>query len=176
MPFEVNADETAGAGGDAGEIHAEPADAHAPDRDRGGQGNGARELVEDELLLALPFAPRHEDCSRRAARQDERRERFAVRRAARADAQQALITRSTQGGVRTWQSSRTRSRRRKRGMHRSHDHLTQAAARGRADHAARCTCATTSARPATTAARRSSRPRTSRPRRCARAAEGTRCQ
>ena len=47
----------------------------------------------------------------------------------------------------------------KRGMHRAHDFLTAPAARRRAGHAARCICATTSARAATTAARRSSRPR-----------------
>ena len=48
----------------------------------------------------------------------------------------------------------------KRGMHRSHDALS-AIRRSRSSRPpAKCTCATTSARPATTAARRSSRPRT----------------
>ena len=46
----------------------------------------------------------------------------------------------------------------KRGMHRAHDFLTRRRSRS-SRSAARCICATTSARAATTAARRSSRPR-----------------
>jgi uncharacterized protein len=31
-----------------------------------------REMVEDELILALPYAPRHESCAPRGAGQGER--------------------------------------------------------------------------------------------------------
>ena len=52
------------------EIDAEPADANAPDRVVAAKEMPVRELVEDELILALPYAPRHEDCER-ATRQHE---------------------------------------------------------------------------------------------------------
>ena len=63
MEFEVNTDETLVLATTLAEIHAEPADAHAPDRVVAGREMALGELIEDELILALPFAPRHEDCS-----------------------------------------------------------------------------------------------------------------
>jgi uncharacterized protein len=63
MEFEVNTDETLVLAATLAEIHAEPADAHAPDRVVAGKEMALGQLIEDELLLALPFAPRHEDCS-----------------------------------------------------------------------------------------------------------------
>ena len=45
------------------EIHAEPADAHGPDRVVAGREMSLRELIEDELILAVPYAPRHESCT-----------------------------------------------------------------------------------------------------------------
>lgn len=48
------------------EIDAEPADPNAPDRVLAGREMPVRDLVEDELILALPYAPRHEDCAGRA--------------------------------------------------------------------------------------------------------------
>ena len=63
MEFEVNTDETLVLAATLAEIHAEPADAHAPDRVVAGREMALGELIEDELILALPFAPRHEDCS-----------------------------------------------------------------------------------------------------------------
>ena len=63
MEFEVNTDETLVLAATLAEIHAEPADAHAPDRVVAGREMALGGLIEDELILALPFAPRHEDCS-----------------------------------------------------------------------------------------------------------------
>jgi uncharacterized protein len=62
MPFEVHTDETLVLAATLAEIHAEPADAHAPDRVVAGREMALRELVEDELILAVPYAPRHERC------------------------------------------------------------------------------------------------------------------
>jgi uncharacterized protein len=62
MEFEVDTDETLVLAATLAEIHAEPADAHAPDRVIAGKEMSLGPLIEDELILALPFAPRHEDC------------------------------------------------------------------------------------------------------------------
>jgi uncharacterized protein len=45
-----------------GEIDAERSDAEAADRVVAAKDMAVRDLVEDELLLALPYAPRHEEC------------------------------------------------------------------------------------------------------------------
>lgn len=65
MPFEVLTDETLVLAGTLAEIHAEPADAHAADRVVAGREMPVRDLVEDELILAVPYAPRHESCTAR---------------------------------------------------------------------------------------------------------------
>ena len=44
------------------EIDAEPASVEQPDRVVAGKEMPVRDLVEDELILALPYAARHEDC------------------------------------------------------------------------------------------------------------------
>jgi uncharacterized protein len=62
MPFAVNTDETLVLAATLAEIHAEPADASAPDRVVAGKEMALRELIEDELILAVPYAPRHERC------------------------------------------------------------------------------------------------------------------
>jgi uncharacterized protein len=54
--------------GDAAEIHAEPASA-VPDRVVAGKEMALRELIEDELILAVPYAPRHESCTAAGARE-----------------------------------------------------------------------------------------------------------
>jgi uncharacterized protein len=54
------------------EIHAEPADVSGPDRIVAGKEMPVRDLVEDELILALPYAPRHDSCEPGAAAQDGR--------------------------------------------------------------------------------------------------------
>ncbi|HWM43674.1 MAG TPA: YceD family protein [Burkholderiales bacterium] len=70
MPFEVQTDETLVLAATLAEIHAEPADAHAPDRVVAGKEMALRDLIEDELILAVPYAPRHESCSAASARDD----------------------------------------------------------------------------------------------------------
>jgi uncharacterized protein len=65
MPLEVQADETLVLAGTLAEIHAEPADAHGADRVVAGKEMPVRDLIEDELILALPYAPRHESCTAR---------------------------------------------------------------------------------------------------------------
>ena len=62
MAYEVDTDETLVLAATLAEIHAEPADSHAPDRVVAGKEMALRELIEDELILAVPYAPRHEDC------------------------------------------------------------------------------------------------------------------
>ena len=62
MPFAVQTDETLVLAATLAEIHAEPADAHAPDRLVAGKEMALRELIEDELILAVPYAPRHDRC------------------------------------------------------------------------------------------------------------------
>jgi uncharacterized protein len=65
MPFEVGSDETLLLAASLEEIDAEPADAHAADRVVAGRDMPVRDLVEDELILAVPYAPRHESCTAR---------------------------------------------------------------------------------------------------------------
>ena len=67
LPFEVEADEVLVLAGSQAEIDAEPADAHAADRVVAAKEMRVRELVEDELILAVPYAPRHAGCSARAS-------------------------------------------------------------------------------------------------------------
>ena len=67
MAFEVHTDETLVLAATVAEIHDEPADAHAPDRVVAGREMSVRDLIEDELILAVPYAPRHESCNGRAA-------------------------------------------------------------------------------------------------------------
>ena len=47
------------------EIDAEPAAVDSPDRVLAGKEMAVRDLVEDELILALPYAPRHDGCEAR---------------------------------------------------------------------------------------------------------------
>jgi uncharacterized protein len=63
LPFEVRADELLVLAGTQAEIDAEPADVHAADRVVATKEMAVRDLVEDELILALPYAPRHAGCS-----------------------------------------------------------------------------------------------------------------
>jgi uncharacterized protein len=70
--FEVRVEDLLVLAATLSEIHADPADAHAPDRILAGREMPVRELVEDELILALPYAPRHESCEPGAAGQGDR--------------------------------------------------------------------------------------------------------
>jgi uncharacterized protein len=62
MAFEVRTDETLVLAATLAEIHDEPADPNAADRVVAGKEMAVRELIEDELILALPYAPRHDRC------------------------------------------------------------------------------------------------------------------
>lgn len=60
------------------EIEADPVDSQAPDRALAGRAMPVAGLVEDELILALPYAPRHEACrAAGAAEEDDRVSPFA---------------------------------------------------------------------------------------------------
>ena len=73
MPVKVDEDELLVLASTQAEIDADPADAEAPDRLLAGKALPLRELVEDQLILALPYAPRHERCKAGAAERDEQR-------------------------------------------------------------------------------------------------------
>jgi len=49
------------------EIDAEPIEAAGPERIVAGREMPVHDLIEDELLLAIPIAPRHERCAERTA-------------------------------------------------------------------------------------------------------------
>ena len=70
MAFEVKADELLVLAATQAEIDADPADVEAPDRVLAGKDMSVAELVEDELILAVPYAPRHDECAP-AAREGE---------------------------------------------------------------------------------------------------------
>lgn len=63
MPFAVRIDELLVLAATQAEIDAEPPDVHAPDRVLAGKEMRLGELVEDQLILELPYAPRHEGCA-----------------------------------------------------------------------------------------------------------------
>jgi uncharacterized protein len=65
MPLAVDTETVLVLAATLAEIHADPADAHAPDRVVAGKEMPVRDLVEDELILAVPYAPRHDSCSAR---------------------------------------------------------------------------------------------------------------
>jgi len=79
MPLEVGTDETLVLAATVAEIHAEPASVQAPDRVVAGREMALRELIEDELILAVPYAPRHEECvaAGAAGSEAEKRSPFA---------------------------------------------------------------------------------------------------
>ena len=67
LPYDVRADELLVLAGTQAEIDAEPVDVHSADRVVAAKEMPVRDLIEDELILALPYAPRHEACSARAS-------------------------------------------------------------------------------------------------------------
>ena len=78
------------------------------------------DLIEEEVLLALPVVPKHEKGCEPPARSDDKRGCIAVRGAGNAE---EALTRSSNMAVQ--QNKKSPS---KRGMHRSHDFLTNSAA------------------------------------------------
>lgn len=65
MAFEANVDTLLVLAVSQAEIDADPADAQAPDRLLAGKKLKVRDIVEDELLLVVPYAPKHERCQER---------------------------------------------------------------------------------------------------------------
>jgi uncharacterized protein len=78
LRFEVRADELLVLAATQAEIDAEPLDAHAADRVLAGKEMRVRDLIEDQLILEVPYAPRHEACAAGAGLQgDEKVSPFA---------------------------------------------------------------------------------------------------
>ena len=71
MRFEVDEEEMLVLAATQDEIDADPVETQTPDRILGGKEMALRELIEDQLILAVPYAPRHEDCAVSAAAADE---------------------------------------------------------------------------------------------------------
>jgi uncharacterized protein len=67
LPFEVRVDEVLVLAATQAEIDAEPEDVYGADRVVATKEMPVRELIEDELILALQYAPRHAGCSAGAA-------------------------------------------------------------------------------------------------------------
>jgi uncharacterized protein len=63
LDYEVDEQALLVLAGSQAEIDAEPPTVDAPDRVIGDKEMDLRVLVEDELILALPYAPRHEGCA-----------------------------------------------------------------------------------------------------------------
>lgn len=70
LAFEVKADELLVLAATQAEIDADPPDVDAPDRVLAAKEMSVASLVEDELILAVPYAPRHDECAP-AAREGE---------------------------------------------------------------------------------------------------------
>jgi len=62
MRLDVDTDQTLVLAATQAEIDADPTDANAPDRLLASEEVRVRDVLEDELILALPYAPRHEEC------------------------------------------------------------------------------------------------------------------
>ena len=62
LVHEVETEQVLVLAGSQDEIDAEPAGVEDPDRVVAGKEMSVRDLVEDELILALPYAARHEEC------------------------------------------------------------------------------------------------------------------
>lgn len=72
MPVRVDEEEMLVLAATQAEIDADPTDAEAPDRLLASKAMRVSELVEDQLILALPYAPRHERCAAAAERDEEK--------------------------------------------------------------------------------------------------------
>jgi uncharacterized protein len=70
LPLEIDDEELLVLASSQAEIDADPTDAEAPDRILASKAMAIRDIVEDQLILALPYAPRHEGCSPAAGTQD----------------------------------------------------------------------------------------------------------
>lgn len=63
LEFPLAVDVTLVLARDEAEIESQPVDPDGPDRIVGSREMAVGALLEDEILLAIPFAPRHEKCS-----------------------------------------------------------------------------------------------------------------
>lgn len=63
MPYSLAVDAILVLAGSEAEIEAQPLEPEGPDRVLGGREMPVETLLEDEALLAIPFAPRHEQCA-----------------------------------------------------------------------------------------------------------------
>ena len=63
LAFPLEVDSTLVLARSEAEIEAQPVEADGPDRIVGRKDMEVGTLLEDEILLAIPFAPRHEQCS-----------------------------------------------------------------------------------------------------------------
>jgi len=63
LAFEVQADSLLVLAATQAEIDADPVDVQSPDRVLAGREMAVADLIEDELILAVPYAPRHERCA-----------------------------------------------------------------------------------------------------------------
>ncbi len=78
LEFPLHIDVSLGLAETQAEIDAEPLAAEGPERIVAGAEMPVRDLVEDEVLLAIPLAPRHERCEGRdAGAASEERSPFA---------------------------------------------------------------------------------------------------
>jgi uncharacterized protein len=71
MPFEAHEEQLLVLAATQEEIDADPVDANAPDRVLGGKQMVLADLVEEQLILALPYAPRHARCDAAGERGEE---------------------------------------------------------------------------------------------------------
>jgi uncharacterized protein len=62
MPYDLDETQLLVLAASQAEIDADPVDADLPDRVLASKHMVLRDLVEDQLILALPFAPRHARC------------------------------------------------------------------------------------------------------------------
>ena len=71
LAHEVSTDEVLVLAASQAEIEADPITVDAPDRVIAGKEMDVSALVEDELILALPYAPRHDECEARPEGHDK---------------------------------------------------------------------------------------------------------
>jgi uncharacterized protein len=63
LPYALGVDATLVLARTEAEIEAQPVEPEGPDRILGSREMAVGTLLEDEVLLAVPFAPRHEQCT-----------------------------------------------------------------------------------------------------------------
>jgi len=71
LPYALRLDATLVLARSEAEIEAQPVEPEGPDRILGSRDMAVGTLLEDEVLLAVPFAPRHEQCAGAGGGKDE---------------------------------------------------------------------------------------------------------